>query len=52
MSEYVTALLEDDLAKPTLQEWLEALHRRPPVRLPHPAAYYLHQARREEGVAD
>ena len=52
MSQYVTRLIEDDLARPTMEELLAELHRLPPVKLPHPASYYVHEARRQEGVED
>ncbi len=52
MSQYVIQLIKDDLARPTMEEWLEELHRHPRVRLPRPAADYVHEARREEGVED
>lgn len=52
MSQYVIKLIEDDLARPTMEEWLKELHRHPRVKLPRPASEYLHEARREEGIED
>ena len=52
MSQYVTELIQNDLSRLTMEEWLEELHRLPRVKLPHPASHYLHEARREEGWED
>lgn len=52
MTQYVTDLIEDDLERPTLEEWIAEVHRDPPVRLPRPVVEYLREARREEGWED
>lgn len=52
MSQYVLELIRDDLARPTMEEWLAELRKHRPVKLPRPASDYLHEARREEGSED
>lgn len=52
LSQYVLGIIQEALAFPMFEEWVEELRRDPPVHLPKPAAEYLHEARRAEGWED
>lgn len=51
LSGYLLEELERLAAQPTLAEWLDDLHKDPPVRLKRPAAEYVREGRDErEGL--
>jgi hypothetical protein len=53
MSQYVIAILQDDLARPTVAEWAAEVGKRPPVDLGgKTGAELLRETRREMGVED
>ena len=53
MSQYVIEVLTDDLARPTMAEWVAAVRRRPRIDLGgKTGADLVHEARREMGWED
>lgn len=53
LTDYIKALLEREVERPPIEEVLERIEGRTPVRLPKPVAEYLREERgeREERIA-
>ena len=53
MSRYVISILEDDLARPTVAEWMAEVGKLPPIDLGgKPGAELVREARKELGLED
>jgi hypothetical protein len=52
MSQYVIDVLEDNLSRPTLDEWWDEVMKGPPHKFSISAAEAVRAARREEGIED
>ena len=53
MSQYVIEVLEDDLRRPTMAEWVAEVRKMPPVDMGgKTGAELVHEARREMGWED
>lgn len=54
MSRHLLLVIEDELSRPTLEEWFAAIRRRGPIRLRNMKGRtlvdILHEARRDEGA--
>jgi hypothetical protein len=51
LRQYALEVLREHCQQPTLDEWLDGLHRLTPVSLSTPAAEAVHQAREAEEAA-
>ena len=51
LRQYALEVLREHCQQPTLDEWLDGLHRLPPVSLSTSAAEAVHQARETEDAA-
>lgn len=52
MSQYVIEVLEDNLSRPSLDEWWDEVMKGPPSKFSISAAEAVRAARREEGAED
>ena len=53
MSQYVIEVLEDDLRRPTMAEWVAEVRKLPPIDMGgKTGAELVHEARREAGWED